>query len=462
MSVSTFLGIETTLRGLLAQQRSLDVTGHNISNANTVGYSRQEADLTTSTPLTVAPGKLLGTGVDVVSYKRIRDSFLDVQLRAQTMLKGSADAKQDGLDQVEGVLSEPSDTGLSSLLNKYWAAWQTVSSGTEDPATRTALVEAAKGLTDGLNNLSRQLSTIQDQTAQNAQLTVDDINATGKQIRDLNDAIYKANAMGETPNDLLDQRDLLLDKLGTLGSVATTDNGDGTIKVTFDGVTLVQDHITAQTLTESGGTLTNDAVPPESATIDPAFGKLGALVQLRDVTLSNTNPQGYGYQLNQVASALITQTNALHRTGYGLDGSTGVDFFSGTDASNIGVSVQPMQVAAASAPGKTGDVTNAIALANLQTTAVASLGGSTIDRAYAQLVTRIGSDSQDATRSASNASVLVDSLTNRRESVSGVSIDEEMTNLVKFQRAYQASARAMNAMDDMLELLITRTGRAGL
>jgi flagellar hook-associated protein 1 FlgK len=378
------------------------------------------------------------------------------------MLKGSADAKQDGLDQVEGVLSEPSDTGLNSLLNKYWAAWQTVSTGTEDPATRTALVEAAKGLTDGLNNLSRQLTTIQQQTAQNAQLTLDDINATGKQIRDLNDAIYKANAMGESPNDLLDQRDLLLDKLGTLGSVATTDNGDGSIKVTFDGVTLVQDHLTAQTLTESGGTLTNDATPPESATIDPAFGKLGALVQLRDVTLSSTNPQGYGYALNQLASALITQTNALHKSGYGLDGSTGNDFFSGTDASDIAVAVQPIQVAAASAPNKTGDVTNAIALANLQTTAVASLGGATIDRAYAQLVTRIGSDGQDAERSASNSGVLVDSLTNRRESVSGVSIDEEMTNLVKFQRAYQASARAMNAMDDMLELLITRTGRAGV
>jgi flagellar hook-associated protein 1 len=462
MSVSTFLGIETTLRGLLAQQRSLDVTGHNIANANTVGYSRQQADLGTSAPLEVAPGKLLGTGVDVTQYKRVRDSFLDVQLRAQTMLQGSADATKDGLGQVEGVLSEPTDTGLNTLLNKYWNAWQTVSSGTEDPATRTSLVEAAKGLADGFNSLSSQLSTIQQQTGQNVQLTLDDINTTGKQIRDLNDAIYKANAMGESPNDLMDQRDVLLDKLGTLGNIATTDNGDGTVKVTFDGVTLVQDGQTAQTLSESGGTLTNDAATPESATIDPAFGKLGALVHLRDVTLSSTNPQGYAYQLNQVASALITTTNAQHRLGYGLDGSTGLDFFSGTDASNIGVSIQPEQIAAASAPNKPGDVTNAIAVADLQTTPIASLSGATVDRAYAQLVTTIGSDSQTATRNSSNAGVLVDSLQNRRESVSGVSIDEEMTNLVKFQRAYQASARALTAMDDMLDLLITRTGRAGL
>jgi flagellar hook-associated protein 1 FlgK len=454
MPVSTFVGIETTLRGLLAQQRSLDVTGHNISNANTVGYSRQQADLGTSAPLTVAPGQLLGTGVDVTDYKRIRDTFLDVQVRAQTMLQGSADARKDGLDQVEGVLSEPSDSGLNTLLNKYWAAWQTVSSGTEDPATRTSLVEAAKSLADGFNSLSNQLTTIQQQTEQNVSLTQDDVNQTGSALRDLNAAIYKANAMGESPNDLMDQRDVLLDKLGTLGNIATTDNGDGTLKVSFDGVTLV-DGQTGHTISVSAtsNAITNDAA--ESSTIDPSFGKLGGLIQLRDTTLPS-----YLTQLNQVASTLITATNTQHAAGIGLDGSTGQPFFGGTDASDISVVVKPEQIAA-STSGEPGDVSNALKIADLQTAPLAP-GGSTIDRAYAQLVTAIGSDSQDATRSSSNAAVLVDSLENRRQSVSGVSIDEEMTNLVKFQRAYQASARAMTAMDDMLDLLITRTGRAGL
>jgi flagellar hook-associated protein 1 FlgK len=266
----------------------------------------------------------------------------------------------------------------------------------------------------------------------------------------------------------MDQRDTVLDKLGQLGTVNITDNGDGTLKVMFDGVTLVDGQM-KYTVSESGGTLSNNMATPETATVGASNGKLGALIALRDTTIPS-----YQSQLDIVASTLITQTNALQAGGVdangvtqtggvGLDGSTGQPFFSGTNASNIAVAVTAAQVAAASTANAPGDNTNALRMAALATdTTLAPLGGASIGGAYSQLVTKIGSDSASAIRATTNANVLVNSLQNRRESVSGVSLDEEMTNLIRFQKGYSAAARALTTIDDALELLITRTGRVGL
>jgi flagellar hook-associated protein 1 FlgK len=469
VSVSTFRGIETTLRGLLAQQRSLDVSGHNIANANTVGYTRQRAELAASRPLDIGPQGLLGSGVDLTNFVRVRDDFIDVQLRAQTLLKGAADAREDGLAQVELVLNEPSDRGLSTQISRYFAAWQDLAGAPENMATRQALVESARGMAEGFANLAGQLDTIRTQTAGAVTNTVDEANSLGRDLLALNEAIKAAQAVGHEPNDLKDQRDVVLDKLGVIGSVGVKDDdGDGAVTVTVNGVTLI-DGTTLRTLSESGGLLSNDAPTPESATLTPELGKLGGLVELRDRTLP-----GYRASLDALAGTLIAQTNAIHGGGtdvngvvrpggYGLDGVGGRPFFSGTDAASIAVAALPEQVAAASATGKPGDPSNAQLIAAIRTDAtLAPLAGATIADAYAQLVTQIGSDSREAQRAAENGKVLSDALENRRQSVSGVSIDEEMTNLVRFQRGYQASARALNAMDEMIDLLINRTGRVGL
>ena len=168
-------------------------------------------------------------------------------------------------------------------------------------------------------------------------------------------------------------------------------------------------------------------------------------------------------ETNSAANANIGNTNAVSVNGFGLDGVNNRPFFGGTDAATISVLATPTTIAAsASAATLPGDNTNALAIAQLQDTGVASLSGATVDGAYAQLVTTIGSDSQAAQRATSNAGVLVDSLSNRRDAISSVSLDEEMTNLVKYQQGYQAAARALTAMDDALNLLINRTGRVGI
>lgn len=451
MALSTFLGLETTLRGLMAQQQALDTTAHNIANASTPGYSRQQAVMVASPAYAstgVASGTtqagMLGTGVDVASYQRVRDAYLDVQYRAQSMLQGNAQATEDGLQQVQLALNEPSDSGISGLLSQYWSAWQNVSNNPEDMGTRQAMAQAAASLATGFNSLSSQLQTVQTQTASDVTSTIGEVNSYGVQIAQLNASISTAEAVGQTPNDLLDQRDVLIDKLSALGNTSITAGANGSESISFGGASLVAGS-TSSTLAETDLTgLTS--------------GTLQGLITLRDTTIP-----AYSSQLDTIASTLITKTNAQSAAGFDLNGNPGGTFFTGSDAATIAVNPalvsDPSQIAASST-GQPGDSGNALAMADMANTPL--IGSSTIDASYNQLVTQIGSDVQRATDTVTNTTALVNALANQRESVSGVSLDEEMTNLITFQRGYQASARALTAMDDMIDQLINRTGTVGL
>jgi flagellar hook-associated protein 1 FlgK len=448
-AISTFFGLETTLRGLMAQQGALDVTSHNIANANTIGYSRQQAVFTSSDPLQVTDGARLstlasmGTGVDIQSYSRVRDQFLDAQYRGQNMVLGQQSTTSDSLNQIEAALQEPSSSGLSAQLAKFWSAWSNVAQDATSNAGRQSLVDQANTVVETLHSLDSQLTDAANQaSAEYTSLTQPggDIDQSLQQIASLNKAIQTAVSSGDHPNDLMDKRDQLLDKLSELGQVSVTDLGDGSIQVNFGD---------AATPVVSGATVTwpqtlNNAGPPPTT----SGGKLQAL---NDIFKTGGTVDSLRTDLNGVASALATSVNAIHNTG----GPTGVDFFSvgaaGTEAASISVNVNYATVVASSATG-TGDI--AAQIANLR--------GGTADANYSTFVTRIGSMAQDATRKESTAQALVNSVDSSRQSNSGVSMDEEMTNMVKFQRAYQASARAMSTMDELLDILINRTGKVGL
>jgi flagellar hook-associated protein 1 FlgK len=447
--VSTFFGLETTLRGLLAQQGALDVTSHNIANANTIGYSRQQAVFTSSDPLQVMDGaKLstlasLGTGVDIQSYTRVRDQFQDLQYRAQNMVLGQQSTTSDAMSQVETALQEPGTNGLSNQLAKFWSAWSDLANNATSSGGRQALVDQANMVAETLRSLDSQLTDASTQaSAEYTSLTAPggEIDQDATQIANLNRAIKTAVSSGDKPNDLMDKRDQLLDKLSTLGQVSVTDLGNGSIQVNFGDAAnpLVDD----STVTWPQ-TLNNAGPPPTSA-----GGKLGAL---NDIFKTGGTVDSLRADLNGVAKNLATSVNAIHNTG----GATGIDFFnvgaSGTEAVTISVNVTTSTLVASSATG-TGDIAGQIA----------NLRGGTADSAYSAYVTRIGSMVQDATRKQSTAQALVNSVDSSRQSTSGVSMDEEMTNMVKFQRAYQASARAMSTMDELLDILINRTGKVGL
>jgi flagellar hook-associated protein 1 FlgK len=437
MPISTFMGLQTSLRGLLAEQRALDVTSHNIANANTEGYSRQEATLQTSDALALPPVGQMGTGVDVAGYKRIRDSFLDLQYRAQAMQVGSGETRADALDQAELRLSEPSDNGIAARLNSFWGAWSDLANTPESGAARQALVANAQTLVGSINELDAGLKTVAGQAAD--QLTAltgsgGELQQIGRELSGLNGAIRDVQAVGGQPNDLLDRRDLLLDKLSKLAQVSVADNGSGSIRVTLGGA--------AAPLVD-GSTLT---WPPPAMT-SPG-GKIGALTDLSSPTGTIAS---YRTDLANVAQALTTQVNAVYNP------AAGADFFA-YDTATSTLSVNPAVTAATlrAGTGAIADNSAARALAALRGTA----GGA--DDLYSRLVTRIGTEVADARRTTLNATALSDSIQDRRQSSAGVSLDEEMTSLIRFQRGYQAAARAMTTTDEMLDVLINRTGRVGI
>lgn len=249
-------------RGLFAQQKALDVTSHNVANANTEGYSRQRVTLQTTTPYSTpsffssaGPGQL-GTGVEVTSVDRVRDSFLDYQTRVETGVQGRYSGRDKFLSQIENILNEPSDTGISSLIGKFFDDWQQLSKQAETSNARSVVVQQSLALTNELNHTSTELEKLKENTQMNIKDDVFDINTTLSQLNDLNKEIVQVKVAGQNPNDLLDKRDLLLDQLSAKFGI-TID------KKNYDGIDV---------------TTTNDPVDAASpyggaAPIDPATGK---------------------------------------------------------------------------------------------------------------------------------------------------------------------------------------------
>jgi flagellar hook-associated protein 1 len=437
MPISTFMGLQTSLRGLLAEQRALDVTSHNIANANTVGYTRQEAQMQATDALVVPAAGLLGTGVDVVAYKRIRDTFLDLQYRAQNMQVGYGTTRTDALDQAEMQLSEPSDNGIGERLNQFWSSWSDLANAPENGAAKGALIENARTLASAINALDAGFKTVTTQATQELSVLTSsggELEGMTRELASLNGAIKNSQNVGAQPNDLLDRRDLLLDRLSTLAQVSVADNGAGSIKVTLGGA--------AAPLVD-GTTVTW----PAPAMVTPN-GKIGALM---DAASSTGTIASYRTDLATFAAALNTQVNAI----YNPTATAGADFLA-YNAATATLSVTPTTATVTAGAGASGGNSAALALAELR-----GKPGSP-DDLYARLVTRIGTQVADARRTTINATALSSSIEDRRQSTAGVSLDEEMTSLIRFQRGYQAAARAMTSTDTLLDTLINRTGRVGL
>jgi flagellar hook-associated protein 1 len=437
MAISSMMGLQTALRGLLAEQEAINTTGHNIANANTPGYSRQTAELTESDPLTIpafsnvtGAGVQLGTGVDVATISRVRNLFLDVQYRAQNSSVGDASTRSGILDQVQTGLAEPSDHGLGSQLSAFWSAWSDVANAPSSPAARQALINDASTLATTFNSFDQQLSTIQTQAStQYTALTgaTGQVQSDASQIATLNQAISQSLAAGQHPNDLMDKRDALIDDLSSLAKVSVTDPGNGLLQISFGDA--------ASPLVN--GTSVNWPQTMTSA----AGGQLGALLSL-------SGPSGqlatYRSNLDSIVNQLVTAVNGLH---------TATPFFNGNTAATI-------SVAATAATVQTSTTTNPGA--NDVALAIAALRGGGADQSYAAFVATVGSDVQSVQNTQQVSQAVLSSIDNQRKSVSGVSLDEEMTNLVTFQRGYQASARMLTTIDQMLDTLINRTGAVGL
>lgn len=445
MTIPAFSGLNTALRGVQAHQSALDVTSHNISNVDTDGYTRQQVVFGAAPSLLIdsikqdGTGAQLGQGVDVLQYRRIREDFLDLQYRTQNTVASQAETAARRLTTAQNLLGTNTANDLGQQLDKFWTAWDTLAANPSSQAAKDGVAAAAQTLAQRFNSLDKDLATTGQQAtdAIGDMLSADGpIKPIADELASLNQRINVAVQSGSEPNDLLDRRDQLLDQLSQYGQISVTAdptldaNGNkaypGMIQVSFAGAT--QPLVSQTTVTM-----------PTTATISATPG--GQLGGLQDTV---TKIAGYRATLSSMASSLITGVNTLATN----------PIFSGTDATDIASVATGATVTGAPAGGAAGD--NSVAAA------IAALRGGAVDTAYSGLVRTVGSDVKSATDTYTTATSVLNSISGQRQSVSGVSLDEEMSNLIKFQRGYQAAARALTTMDDILNTLINSTGRVGM
>jgi len=402
----------------------------------------------------------LGLGVDSGRISRIRDLMLDQQYRGAHTLQQEYETRSTAISQAEIALNAPSGQGLQAMVSRLFNAFRDLSSQPEGNAARAAAIEQGATLAAGFNRTATLLTNQRVDLDGSVAVKVSEVNNKATQVASLNSQIRIVTIAGGTANDLEDRRDLLLDQLAGLAG-ATSEVGPGGQIDVYIGTRKLVDNVTVNALKTQPDPANDDldAVvwASDSAAPDALGGDLKGTIDARDVQITSLLAS-----INELAGSLITAVNTEHQAGYGLDNSTGLDFFTGTDAATIGINTvlrdDPQKLATSSGPDEPGNADAARAIAGVQSQRLLNGGTSTIDDAYRGLVTRLGVDGQQAELLAGNQEVVQRHLDAARASVSGVSIDEEMTNLMKGQHAYQAAARVISVIDEMLDTLVNRTG----
>ena len=586
------LGLISTLNtaksGMSATQANINVTSHNISNANTEGYSRQVTKLVTTTPFSApsftsmaGPGQF-GTGVEVASVTRVRNHFLDYQVRNETSKQGEYQIKYETLSKVEGILNEPSDSGLTKIMSDFFKAWQDVSNSPADSNARTVLAQKTDALTGALNSYYNQLTKMKEDACESIKQTVFDVNSLLSQIDTINQEIIQVSVAGQSPNDLMDRRDLLLDQLSAKMNINVDRNqnfnGENVSPVDSNGVidpTLIKSVFNQEIKSfsyvaniEKTGTANADGTYTYEVTYY-RHGDMTSNTNARTIKVNMTEAEAkelsqtrvlwadkdgeaikngcetisenevvkfselnifkpssgelkghqdvqekldeYITQINNVAKAMALAVNAVHSAS--ADGSTDtMPFFVNSNvaeynedgtlknldevlaaekditAGNISINKEILKDVMKINAGKDensgeGDGTRALAIAQIMDTMimiqnmnssttrgefvgtlveneqgvltiVSDKKGMKVESYYKDIINKLGVQTQEAKRVVTNQTALLSDFENQRLQVSGVSLDEEMVNLIQFQHAYGANAKIISTVDELLDVLI--------
>lgn len=471
------LGLFSTLdlgsRSLETQQQAVEVAGQNLANVNNPAYARQRAVVQTSDAITTNIGPQ-GTGVDVVAIQQLRDALVDRQITSETSVSGYWNAQQGALQNAQSALGEQlgnsasgtnaasatgganTPQGLAADLGNFFNAFQGLSAAPASMSQRQQVVDQAQVLATGLNQTSQRLADLRGLLNDSITSDVASANQLLAGIASLNRQITAAEGgSGGVANDLRDLRQQKLEDLAKLVNIDTGTAPNGTVAVSVGGHLLVSGTQTLDTLQayDAGGGQVLVRAASSGAALTVTGGSLGGNLDARDGALAATQAS-----VNTLAAQLISQVNAVHDAGYSLTGSTGADFFTGTDAASIQVNSalvsKPELIQAGGASGAAGDNQVALALAQLANKKLAGLNNQTFSESYSLSVAQLGQSLATANTQVSDQQAVQTMLQNQRNSVSGVSIDEEMTNLVSFQRAYEASAKLVNTVDQMLSVVI--------
>lgn len=570
-----FASFNTAKSGMVTQQRAINSTSHNIANSATKGYSRQRVEITTARPISI-PGQAgqIGTGAQISAIERVRDSFLDYQIRGESSQLGKNEVKSDYLSQVESVFNEPSDTGISTLMSDFFDAFQELSKQSTSSSTRTVVAQKTATLCDALNATYNKLENLKIDAQDSIKTNVKDINSVLNQLSKLNDEIRTVSVTGNTPNDLLDRRDLLIDELsykfnitvekanfngfdikaedtnsvriaplvnsnpnGEISRVsyvssivkdgdahiityykngdASTEANKQTLRVTglsdeqvkgIEATRVLWGDSTGQAIRSDGYPLKNGETINSTKLMlfTPKAGELNGAVEVQE------SINDYMDQLDKIAKTLALTVNAVHSGSATVEGDelpffingdtskyddNGLLILSSNDentisAKNISINLEilrdVMKINTKSSENAgEGDGTRALAIAGLKNLLVRvsdvnesivsredlfakggtsfdtdgmsltnNVNGTKIESHFQDIIDKLGVQSQQSQRMVKNQEQLLSSLETNKLSVSGVSLDEEMSNLIQFQHAYNANAKMIATLDEMLDVIV--------
>ena len=328
---STFGSIELGKRSLMAHSQAIHTSGHNISNADVEGYSRQRVELKAFDPLyrpdlsrEETPGQI-GQGVTVESINRVRDEMLDKRIVAQSNQESYWDTRSKYYVMLEQIYNEPDEISIRTTMDKFWESWQELSLNPESTANRQAIVERGKSLINSIRNRDTALVGVANIINSDIEATVEQFNDIARQIAGLNKEITQSKAMGDNPNDLLDRRDLLVEKLSKIANITTEYRDPDEYEVHVNGKILVQGNIarsfTVEPVLDNYG-YSRVVWSDTKDEIDVKGGSLGALIELRDVDIRHEIQS-----LNTMTMNFADLVNDVHRNAVGSNNVTGLDFF---------------------------------------------------------------------------------------------------------------------------------------
>lgn len=503
---STFYGLGIASSGLNASQAALELTGHNIANANNPGYTRQQLVQSSVEPegnigmFASSNAHNIGGGTSIDQIKQVRSDFLDVQYRNENQKLGEWETRSDQLSSVQSIFNEPSSSALNSVLDDFYTSLSALSKTPDDPTARSTVQMKGEVLCENINDIYSKLEDTQKELNDQVGVNVENINSIAHEISDIDQQIFKFESSGvDKANDLRDQRNSLIDQLSNMVNVTTNDVG-GRFQVYIGGHALV-DHDQVSELETVARENQSNSIDSLGLTdvvwkngnqpLTLSGGSLKGLIDMRDgvgypVTANagdvfgNNREQGVPYfmeQLNTFAKAFMTSVNAIHKSGYDFNGDQGKDFFSSADTGSVAKTISLSKdvkedynkIAASdstSAKGNnknieklinarnSGDSSNIPGLSDIDKTFLNNVGN--IDNFEKGIISTLGVSTRQSNNMSTNEQTLLNDVDKRRMSYSGVSINEEVTNLVKYQHTFQASAKVMSAMDQMLNTLINQ------
>ncbi|ASS73932.1 flagellar hook-associated protein FlgK [Tumebacillus algifaecis] len=512
---STFFGLEIAKRSLFTEQAALNTTGHNIANSNTPGYSRQVVNRVQTPSMEyphlnkpAGPGQV-GTGVEITQIYRVREQFLDSQYRNESKTYGEWTSRSDILGKVEAIINEPSSSGIRTVINELWTSFQDLSkTSTPDAAiaARKIVAQRAVAVAEAFNHQSQQLNELDADITESIQIKVKTVNAKLEEIQSINVRIKELSVLGDIPNDLLDQRDLLVDQISRLVDVKVTE-ANSMYSLTIGGNVVIDANNAVTTLSETNPVVTGGEIKGliDAKNIDVANYKnqLDLLAQTlatgevkmkleNDYTIPNgVSVRGAdgtvynaGIVLPKGTEILVNGLNGLHELGYTMNSplETGQAFFVSTGGSITAGSIRlnpdmltnPANIASSMSMYNDGTIDRVVQGDNSLALMMSNLGNAlmtftdasgtvntTLEGYFRGIVAEIGVRSETAQSNQYNAYVIASQIDSRRMSVSGVSLDEEMANMMMFQKAYAAAARALTTMDEALDVVINRMGLVG-